>query len=50
MWEPQTAQALWEQGFVFDVRCFATGEVQMIDLNEFGLAGRTESALFHWIV
>jgi D123 len=47
---PKVANSLRDQGFVFDVRCLPDAtEVQLIDLNEFGVAGRCGSALFHWI-
>ncbi len=49
MWDPETSDGLRDQGFVFDVRYLAGLEVQLIELNEFGIAGRCGSALFHWL-
>lgn len=49
LFSPKVAQGLRDEGFVFDVRCLRGGEVQLIDLNGFGIASRCGSALFHWI-
>jgi hypothetical protein len=46
---PAIQKAVREEGFVFDVRCTKQGSVQLIELNEFGIASRCGSALFHWV-
>ncbi|ERF69229.1 hypothetical protein EPUS_01186 [Endocarpon pusillum Z07020] len=50
MWDPDTAQGLRDQGFVFHVRYLAGIDVQLIGLDEFGIASRCGSALFHWLI
>ncbi|KAF7502557.1 hypothetical protein GJ744_005496 [Endocarpon pusillum] len=49
MWDPEIAQGLRDQGFVFHVRYLAGIDVQLIGLTEFGIASRCGSALFHWL-
>ncbi len=49
MVDPEIAQGLRKQGFVFDIRCLRSGEVQLIEIHDFGLASRCGSALFHWL-